>query len=143
MLSERRSLTHALAGVFFCICFAAGTIGAQVTPSVSGRVEDSSGAAVPGAVVTVTNLETGAVRTASSGETGSYRVLSLTVGRYAVRAELPGFKAALQTGVNLAVGEEAVVNLTLEVGAPQEEVTVIGEAPLVNTTTASVSGLVG
>src|SRR5262249_60631290 len=121
MLSERRARALAVMGVFFCICFAAGTIHAQVTASVSGRVEDSSGAAVPGASVTVSNLETGAVRTATSGETGTYRVLSLPVGRYDVKAELPGFKAALQTGVKLAVGEEAVVNLKLEVGGPQEQ----------------------
>ena len=143
MLSERKAVAHALAGAFFCICFAAGTIRAQVTASVSGRVEDASGAAVPGVSITVTNVETGAVRTATSDEAGTYRVLSVPVGRYEVRAELPGFKAALQTGVNLAVGEQAVVNLKLEVGAPQEEVTVTGEAPLVNTTTSSVSGLVG
>src|SRR5205823_4312788 len=115
----------------------------QVTASIFGRVEDSSVAAVPGAAVTATNLETGATRTATTGEAGTYRVLSLPVGRYEVRGELPGFKAALQTGVNLAVGEEAVVNLKLEVGAPQELVTVTGEAPLVNTTTSSVSGGVG
>src|SRR2546427_6615588 len=143
MLSGRRAVAHALAGVIFCICFAAGTIHAQVTASVFGRVEDASGAAVPGAVVTVTNLETGAVRTASSGEAGNYRVLSLPVGRYEVKAELTGFKGARQTGISLAVGEEAVVNLKLEVGAVRDEVTVNEEAPVVNTTTASVSGLVG
>jgi hypothetical protein len=143
MRSEGRVLAHALASVFFCICFATGTIGAQVTASVSGRVEDSTGATIPGASVTVTSLETGAGRTATTNETGAYRVLSLPVGRYEVRAELSGFKAARQTGISLAVGEEAVVNLKLEVGAVQDEVTVTGEAPLVNTTTASVSGLVG
>ena len=138
MLSERR-----LAGVLFGICFAVGTIHAQVTASVSGRVEDSSGAALPGAAVTVTSLETGAGRTLRADEAGTYRVLSLPVGRYEVKAEAAGFKSAVQTGVNLAVGEVAVVNLKLEVGAVQDEVTVTGEAPLVNTTTASVSGLVG
>src|SRR5499425_2783121 len=143
MRSEGRVLAHALASVFFCICFATGTIRAQVTASVSGRVEDSTGATIPGASVTVTSLETGAGRTATTNETGAYRVLSLPVGRYEVRAELSGFKAARQTGISLAVGEEAVVNLKLEVGAVQDEVTVTGEAPLVNTTTASVSGLVG
>src|SRR5881296_3559593 len=143
MLSESRSLTHALVGILFCICFAAGTIHAQVAASVSGRVEDSTGAAVPGANVTVTSAETGAARTLRSDETGSYRVLSLAVGRYEVKAEAAGFKSALQTGINLNVGEAAVVNLRLEVGAIQDEVTVTGEAPLVNTTTASVSGLVG
>src|SRR2546425_11348359 len=134
---------HALAGVLFSICFAVAAIHAQVTASVSGRVEDSSGAALPGAMVTVTSLETGAGRTVSTGETGAYRVLSLPVGRYEVKAELAGFKAALRTGVSLTVGEEAVVNLKLEVGALQERVTVTEEAPVVNVTTASVSGLVG
>src|SRR6058998_3303601 len=143
MFSKRKLSTHALAGVLFSICFAVGTIRSQVTASVSGRVEDSSGAALPGAIVTVTSLETGAGRTVSTGETGTYRVLSLPVGRYEVKAEAAGFKAALQTGISLAVGEEAVVNLKLEVGTIQDEVTVTGEAPLVNTTTASVSGLVG
>jgi hypothetical protein len=143
MRSERRAVARALACVVFCICFAAGTIHAQVTASVSGRVEDASGAAVPGASVTVTSLETGAVRTATSGEAGTYRVLSLPVGRYEVKAELTGFKGARQTGIGLAVGEEAVVNLKLEVGGVRDEVTVNEEAPVVNTTTASVSGVVG
>src|SRR5438309_8655388 len=142
MLSERKLSAHTLAALLW-ISFAVGTIHAQVTATVSGRVEDSSGAAVPGASVTVTSLETGAGRTATTNETGTYRVLSLPVGRYEVKAELAGFKSALQTSVNLAVGEEAVVNLKLEVGAAQELVTVTGEAPLVNATTASVSGLVG
>src|SRR5499426_2843824 len=143
MLSESRSLAHALVGLFFCICLAAGPIGAQVTASVSGGVEDSTGAAVPGASIPVTSLETRAARTLRSDEAGTYRVLSLPVGRYEVKAEAAGFKTALQTGVSLAVGESAVVNLKLEVGAIQDEVTVTGEAPLVNVTTSSVSGLVG
>ena len=129
MRSERRAVAHAFACAFFCICFAVGTIRAQVTASVSGRVEDTTGAAVPGAAVTVISLETGAARTASTGEAGTYRVLSLPVGRYEVKAELTGFKAARQTGISLAVGEEAVVNLKLEVGAVRDEVTVNEEAP--------------
>src|SRR2546427_3184290 len=143
MLSGRKWSAHALVGVLFVICFAVGTIRGQVSASVSGKVEDSSGAALPGATVTVTSLETGASRSLRTDEAGTYRVLSLPVGRYEVKAEAAGFKSALQTGVNLAVGEQALVNLKLEVGAVQDEVTVIGEAPLVNTTTASVSGLVG
>src|SRR5438309_898300 len=142
MLSERKLSAHTLAALLW-ISFAVGTIHAQVTATVSGRVEDSSGAALPGAAVTVTSLETGAGRTLRTDEAGTYRVLSLPVGRYEVKAEAAGFKSAVQTGVNLAVGEVAVVNLKLEVGAVQDEVTVTGEAPLVNTTTASVSGLVG
>jgi hypothetical protein len=115
---------------------------AQVTGTISGRVEDSTGAAVGGAIVAVKNLETGAIRTVTTDETGIYRALALPVGSHEVRAEKPGFRAAVRTGINLAVGQEAVVNLKVEVGELVQEVTVSSEAPLVDTTTASVSGLV-
>ena len=115
---------------------------AQVTATISGKVEDSSGAAVGGAVIAVKNLETGVVRTVTTDETGSFRVLSLAIGRQEVRAEKPGFSAAVRTGIDLVVGQEAVVNLKLAVGELAQEVTVSSEAPLVDTTTASVSGLV-
>lgn len=115
----------------------------QVTAAVSGRIEDPSGAAIPDATVVVTNAETQATRTVPTDPAGNYRVLSLPVGRYEIRAEKPGFKAAVQKGITLVVGQEAVISLKLEVGEVQQEVTVTGEAPLVNTTTASVSGLVG
>ena len=114
----------------------------QVTATVSGKVEDASGAAVGGATVTVKNLETGATRTVTTDETGNYRVLSLPVGSQEVRAEKAGFNSAVRTGINLAVVQEAVVNLRLEVGSVTQEITVSADTPLVDTTTASVSGLV-
>jgi hypothetical protein len=116
---------------------------AQVTASISGRIEDPSGAAIAMASVTVTDLETGAARAVTTDEGGNYRVLSLPVGRYEVRVESVGFKAVVHTGINLVVGQEAVVNLRLEVGQLQQEVTITTEAPIVNTTTASIAGLVG
>jgi len=114
----------------------------QVGASISGRIVDPSGAAIQGATVTVTSLETGAARTASADEGGNYRVLSLPVGRYEIKVEKEGFKADVQTGINLVVGQQAEVNLTLELGAMQQQVTVTAEAPVVNTSTASVAGLV-
>ena len=116
---------------------------AQVTASLSGRIEDASGAAVPAATVTITSQETGATRTVTADQAGIYRVLSLPVGLYDVRAEHTGFKAAVQTGITLVVGQQAVVNVRLEVGEVQQTVTVTAEAAVVNTTTSSVSGLVG
>jgi carboxypeptidase family protein len=116
---------------------------AQVTASLSGRIEDASGAAIPEATVAVTSQETGVTRTVAADAAGNYRVLSLPVGRYELKAEKAGFKAVVQTGINLVVGQQAVLNLRLEVGEVQQQVTVTGEAALVNTTTASVSGLVG
>ena len=143
MFSERRSSRHVLAGVRLAIFVAGCTVWAQVTASVSGRVEDPSGAGVPQATVTVTSLETKAGRTVATDAGGTYRVLALPVGQYEVKAEAAGFRAAVQTGISLLVGQEAVVTLKLAVGAVQEQVTVTEAAQLVNTTTASVSGLVG
>jgi len=116
---------------------------AQSVGSISGRIEDESGAAVPTATVTVTSLETGLSRTVTTDGTGIYRVLALPVGQYQVRAEKEGFRATVRSGLNLVVGQEAVINLSLQIGTVTEQVTVTAEVPLVNTTTASVSGLVG
>ncbi len=115
---------------------------AQVTASISGKVEDATGGPVRGATVTVKNVETGATRTVISDEMGNYSVRSLAVGQQEVRAEQNGFKAAVRTGINLTVGQEAVLNLRLEVGDLVQQVTVVADAPVVNTTTASISGLV-
>ena len=125
------------------IALSAGAAWGQVTASIAGKVEDPSGASVPGATVTVKNTETGSARTVSTDGTGNYRVLSLAVGGYEVKTEKPGFKTVVQTGIHLAVGQEALVNMKLEVGEVVQEVTVSAETPLVNTTTAPVSGLVG
>jgi Carboxypeptidase regulatory-like domain len=99
---------------------------AQVTAAISGRVEDATGAAVGAATVTVKSVETRATRMVSTDETGKFRVLSLPVGVQEVRVEKPGFKSAVRTGINLFVGQEAVVNLRLEVGQITQEVTVSG-----------------
>ena len=65
------------------------------------------------------------------------------LGLHEVKVEKTGFKAAVRTGINLEVGQDAVVSLRLEVGEIAQAVTVSGDAPLVNTTTSSVSGMVG
>src|SRR5215475_2663831 len=116
---------------------------AQVTATISGKVEDATGAAVGGAIVTVKSLETGATRTVTTDETGNYRVLSLPVGAQEVRGEKQGFRTAVRTGITLVVGQEAVVDLKLDVGQVTQEVTVSAETPLIDTTTANVSGIVG
>ena len=71
---------------------------AQVAATVSGRVQDASGATVPGVMVTVKSLETGSARVVTTDEGGNFRVLSLAVGKYDVKAEKTGFKAALREG---------------------------------------------
>ena len=128
--------------LMFALLIGSNLMWAQVTGSISGIVQDTSGAAVLNATLTVRSLETGATRTITTDETGSYRALSLPVGRYEIRAEKEGFKTAVRTGIDLAVGQAAAVNLNLEVGTARQEVTVMSEAPLVDTSTTPASGLV-
>jgi hypothetical protein len=133
---------HALAAGALIIALSAGTIWAQVTASITGTVRDSTGAVMAGAAVTVKHTESGLVRTAETDQNGDYTVPSLPVGQYEVSAEKTGFKQAVRQGINLVVAQQAVVNLTLEVGNVVEKVTVTAEASLVNTTLSSTSGLV-
>jgi len=115
----------------------------QVTAAISGKVEDASGAAMKGVAVTVKSLETGATRSVVSDESGAFHAMSLPIGRYEVKAEKAGFKTQVRSGINLVIGQEAVVNLRLDVGDLAQVVNVSEAPPIVNTSTSSVSGLVG
>ena len=112
------------------------------TATISGVVRDTSGALVPGVTITVKHVDSGLIRTVMTSETGNYSAPALPVGPYEITTTMPGFKQAVRLGINLGVGQEAVIDLTLEVGANAEQVTVSEEAPLVNTTLASTSGLI-
>ena len=137
------SETKNLLAVVLVLSFVAGTVWGQVTASVTGTVRDTSGAVVPEASITVRNLESGLTRASESDPNGGFTVPSLPVGQYEMTVEKTGFKQAVRRGITLVVGQQAVVNLTLEVGEVQQQVTVTGEAPLVNTTLSSTAGLVG
>src|SRR5438128_7047000 len=110
--------------------------------TILGVVKDTTGALIPGVSITVKHTETGQTRTAISSDSGDYNVPLLPVGAYELTTTMPGFKQEVRRGINLVVGQQAVVNLTLEVGAAAEQVTVTEEAPLVNTTLSSTSGLI-
>src|SRR5437899_2013489 len=101
--------------------------------SIEGTVVDTSGAVLPGVTVTVINIDTGAERSVVTNDKGLYRALLLPLGAYRVVAELPGFKKFEQTGVRLSVGQTAVVNVTLGVGAVSETITVNADSPLLDT----------
>jgi hypothetical protein len=121
----------------------AGPVHAQVTASIAGVVTDPSGAPIAAATVTTKNLETGALRNAMTDGTGRYLVLALPVGQYEVRATKAGFKEAVRSGIELAIGQEARVDLNLQVGAVATQVIVASDASIVSTTTSDISGLVG
>ncbi|HTX16193.1 MAG TPA: TonB-dependent receptor [Candidatus Baltobacteraceae bacterium] len=142
-VSFRRAACGRL-GVFLAlIFFAAAGARAQVSASITGHVEDPSGAAVVGATVTARNVDTGATRDAIADGEGRYLVAALPVGNYEVDASKQGFKEEVRSGIHLVVGEEATVDLTLQLGEVSQEVTVNGDAPMVSVTTNDISGLVG
>src|SRR5271165_5493025 len=117
--------------------------GAQVSANLSGRVTDSSGAAVQAASVTANDLDTGVSRTTLTNQAGEYKLLELPVGHYEVRARKDGFAERLRSGIVLVVGQDATADLTLKVGDVNEQVRVVADASMVNSTTQDINGLVG
>jgi hypothetical protein len=106
------------------------------TGVIEGTVLDESGAAVPGAGVTMRNTATNFERTAATDNDGRFRGLLLPLGPYRVTVAKPGFATLVRDGINLAVGQTVTLNLALKVSNVQEEVVVTGAAPVVETSRA-------
>jgi hypothetical protein len=107
--------------------------------SISGIVKDASGAPVPGATITVTNLDRKTVDTAVSNESGIYVKERLVPGTYEVKAELAGFKAAVLPKVTVNVDTQTPVDFALELGQVTEQIEVTGGSPLLKTDRADVA----
>jgi hypothetical protein len=132
-----------IAGTVLLLHFTASGLHAQVASgSIVGTARDSSGAILPGATITSKNVETGVTRTLISGEAAGYTFPALPVGTYDLEASLNGFKTEVRKGIIVTVGASVSVDFTLSVGAAAEEVVVNAEATQVNTTDASLGGLV-
>jgi hypothetical protein len=106
-------------------------------------VVDSTGAVIAGATVKVKNVEIGTVRTVVTDSAGRYAAPSLDVGKYEVSAEQDGFRAEIKTGITVAIGQRAEVNLLLAVGTVKQSISVSETALQLAVTTADFSGLVG
>jgi len=116
--------------------------GQSVSSEIQGTVKDPSGAVIVGADVTATNLETDVARSTVTDGNGSYHVDGLSAGSYQLRIEHAGFKVKKLTDISLMVDQAAVLDATLEVGSTNQEFTIMGETPLVETTTAQMSSVV-
>jgi hypothetical protein len=104
----------------------------QVGGTVEGIVQDSSGAAVDGAEVVLTNAATGQTRVAHTDERGSFQVSSLPVGTYILRAHHPGFAAHVQTGIQLSIAQTVRLTISLVPAAVTSQVTVTTRLPLID-----------
>ena len=107
--------------------------------TLRGQVKDSTGALVPGAIVTAKNNGTGAVRTVETSSAGTYAFTNLLVGNYNVSAELKGFKKYARPSVDVRVNQVAEVDMILELGEVTTVVEVEGGADLVQTTSSQLA----
>jgi hypothetical protein len=101
--------------------------------TITGTLADSTGAVVPGASVQVTNTETGAQYDTVTTGTGNYTLASLVAGNYNLTVAVTGFKKFTQEGIQVTVAQTARVDVTLEVGAISDAVTITADAPLLKT----------
>jgi hypothetical protein len=129
-------LTVALAVLALSLpAFSQGNLG-----RIMGTVTDQSGGVVSGATVTVLDVDRGIPRTLTTDDAGEYNAPNLTPGNYTVRAEAKGFKRIERQSVDVGVGKEIRVDLTLQPGEQTQTVTVTESVPLVETTNATLGG---
>src|SRR5687767_12607632 len=111
----------------------------QGQSSVQGRVMDGSGGALPGVTITVTHEGSGVFRNLVSNSDGSYFATGLVPGPYRIEAELAGFRKYERQGLLLQIGTTASIDITLEIGTLEQNITVTGESPLVDVKSTQVA----
>lgn len=109
---------------------------------IAGTVLDQNGAALPGATVTVTNVGTGQKQTLTSSEDGAFQVTSLDPVVYSVMVEVPGFKTATIQSLKVDTSSTASANIVMEAGAVGDQVTVVADAPILNTESGATSSTI-
>jgi hypothetical protein len=114
----------------------------EVTATITGTVTDSTGAAVAGATVTAKSVERGISYTATSNESGIYRISELPVGDYDLKIEKQGFQTALHPAFTLVLNQVARIDIQLKVGQVSEIVEVTGAAPILKTETTQVDTII-
>src|SRR5262249_15764593 len=107
--------------------------------TITGAVADATGAVIPGVAIEAKNIQTGAVYQAGSSETGNYTLAQLPAGTYELTATLPAFKKFGRSGIIVNVATVVRIDVTLEVGAAGESITVEAARPLLKTESGEVS----
>src|ERR1035438_9517134 len=113
-------------------------LSAQTTTTLYGAVTDKSGAIVPGAEVTATNIDTNFTRNVKTNPEGQYRLEFMPIGNYRVEVSATGFKKSVQKGITLDINVMARVDASLDVGTMTDEIDVTATAPTVNTDNAQI-----
>jgi hypothetical protein len=137
--------TNKIISVFtllFIACTVQETGYAQLTGQITGTIQDASGAVVPSATITVVNESTGIRREAQTNADGFYTVPLLQPGNYQVNVQASGFRPITRSGVQLAVAQTAQLDFSLEIGATTETLTVTDTAPLLESGSNAIGGVV-
>src|ERR1700693_2292398 len=142
MGTHRKGLCLSIASISVLILLVIPVVAQLPTATILGVAKDTSGGVLPIATITVTNVDTGLTRTVKTGDDGAFRLPELPVGHYEVKGEHAGFKTETRKGITLEVTDQAVINLTFEVGSTDQQVVVTEEASIVNTQNATLGGLV-
>jgi hypothetical protein len=114
----------------------------SVTAQVSGQITDSSGAVVPQASITITNVDTGLTRKAATSGAGYYLIPLLPPGRYKLTVEKPGFQLAERPDLVLQVNQTLALDVVLSVGSVTQVVEIKAEAPLLQATSANLGAVI-
>ncbi|MCU1272694.1 MAG: Cna B-type protein [Bryobacterales bacterium] len=130
-----------LACLLLLLCMSTGTsaFGQAVYGSIAGTVYDSSGAGVPKATVTITDVKKSINYSTTTNESGNYSQTHLIIGSYRVKVEFAGFKTAVQDNVDLAVDTVTTVDITLQPGDVTQTINVTAETPLLKTERTDVA----
>ena len=130
------TVLHGHRALFLLLALSVTCFAQSNTGSLAGRITDASEAAVPGALVAVTNEATGVTISTTANEDGLYTYPNLPIGSYTLQAEHPGFKRVRQAGININIATRSTVNLPLTIGETQQTVEVTSDAPLISTETS-------
>src|SRR2546425_344345 len=128
--------------LLYVLCCLAPAFGQETTGSIIGVIKDASGSVVTGASVTLVNEQTEISAEAKSDESGAYQFPLLRPGRYRMAVEATGFQRLQRTDVIVNTTERVRLDLTLQIGAVSETVTVVGETPLLQSEKATVGQVV-
>ena len=139
----RRTIGRIVPVLMFCLLAGLPAQAQFETAAVLGTVRDQAGAVLQGARVTLRNTATGITATATTDANGDYSFPSVKIGVYRVSAELQGFSVGAVEQVNVTVEARQRVDITLQVGATTEVVTVTGQAPLLETESSSKGQVIG
>ncbi len=145
MIRGDRHLAAALAGAVLMFCAAAPQAKAQAVAvaEVDGHVTDPAGQAIVGATVKMTQTDQHQIRTATTDTTGRYSMPNLPIGPYRLEVTAPGFKAYVQTGIELQVASNTEIPVVMTIGAVTESVSVTANAAMVETKDSSIGQVIG